>query len=142
MTKAKAGDRVKIHYTIKLTNGEIVGTSRNGMPLSFKIGHGKVIKGLEQGVIGMQAGESRTIEITPEHGYGRRNEELVTTVSKEELPSQMDIAVGRTVQFLDTGERMVSMIVTAVGEKTVTLDANHPFAGQLLTFEIILVALS
>ncbi|MBL0715824.1 MAG: peptidylprolyl isomerase [Desulfosarcina sp.] len=142
MTKAKAGDRVKIHYTIKLTNGEIVGTSKNGMPLSFKIGHGKVIRGLEQGVIGMQAGESRTIEIAPEQGYGRRNEELVTTVSKEELPAQMDIAVGRTVQYLDTGERMVSMIVTAVGEKTVRLDANHPFAGHPLAFEIILVALS
>jgi FKBP-type peptidyl-prolyl cis-trans isomerase 2 len=142
MKTATAGDQVRVHYTIKLGTGKVVGSSGGGQPLSFRIGAGAVIKGLEQGVIGMQVNESRTIQIPPEDGYGLRNESLVLTIKKDALPNQIDLAPGRAVQYRkETGEAM-NFIVSSVGEKTVTIDANHPFAGLTLTFEMVLVSIS
>ena len=137
--KAGLGDRVKIHYTVKLAGGEVVGTSKKGKPLTFTIGKGAVIKGLEHGMIGMQKGESRTLEVAPEQGYGARNEALVMTIKREELPADVDPEVGRTVQYLDSKGGMTNFIIAAVGEGTVTLDANHPFAGRILRYEIVLL---
>jgi len=142
MKTADTGDQVRVHYTIKLSSGEIVGGSGGGRPLAFRIGSATVIKGLEQGVIGMQVNESRTIQIPPEDGYGLRNEELVLTLDKAALPANIDLVPGRALQYRkETGEAM-NFIVAHVGEKTVTIDANHPFAGLTLTFEIVLVSLS
>jgi FKBP-type peptidyl-prolyl cis-trans isomerase 2 len=142
MQVAQAGQQAKIHYTIRLQSGEVVGTSKTGMPLVFRIGKGDVIKGLEQGVIGMQLGESRTIEIPPAAGYGARNDGRVLTLKREELPADLNTTVGRTVQYMtETGNR-INLVIAAVGEDTVTLDANHPFAGQTLLFDVTLLALS
>lgn len=141
MKKAEVGNFVKMHYTVKLSSGEIVGTSKKGMPLEFRIGRGKVFKRLEQGIVGMQAGESRTIEIAPEDGYGLRNEALVLKINKTELPTQNDIALGRTVQYMNESGSMVNLIIVDVGDDSVTLDANHPFAGKTLIYEVVLVAI-
>jgi FKBP-type peptidyl-prolyl cis-trans isomerase 2 len=142
MQTAKPGDRARIHYRIKLESGEIVGGSQGSQPLSFRIGKGKVLKPLEQAVIGMQVGESRSLTVTPQEGYGYRNEDLVITVEKAQMPQHMNPAVGRTVQYMAKSGEMVHMIVTAVGENTVTLDANHPFSGRTLIYDITLVSLS
>lgn len=140
MKTVKVGKRVKLHYTVKLADGEVVGTSKGGMPLEFTVGKGKVLKGLEQGVIGMEVGESRTIEIPPEAGYGMRDESRVLRLKKSELPTQDDIAIGRTVQYMNESGGMVNLIIVGVDEDTVTLDANHPFAGKTLTYEVAVVA--
>jgi peptidylprolyl isomerase len=140
MAKAEIGQRVKVHYTLKLKSGEVVGTSKRSMPLEFRIGKGKVIRKLETGVIGMELGETRRIEISPGEGYGRRNEKLVIRVPKKELPSQEDIAVGRTVQYMNESGGMVNFIIVAMDDDTVTLDANHPLAGKDLVYEVVLVA--
>lgn len=142
MKTAASGDQVRVHYTIKLSSGKVVGSSGGGQPLSFRIGSGAVIKGLEKGVLGMQVNESRTIQISPEDGYGLRNESLVLTIEKGALPANIDLVPGRAIQYRkETGEAM-NFIVAGVGEKTVTIDANHPFAGLNLTFEVVLVSLS
>ena len=140
MKTAERGNLVKIHYNIKLDNGDIAGTTRGGQPLSFTIGKGKVLKKLEQGVIGMQLNESRTIKIAPEHGFGQRNESLVIKVKKQELQTQMEIAPGRTVQYQSETGETVNFIIRDVDEETVTIDGNHPFAGENLTFDVVLVA--
>jgi FKBP-type peptidyl-prolyl cis-trans isomerase 2 len=140
MAKAEVGRRVKLHYTLKLKSGEVVGTSKRSMPLEFRIGKGKVIRKLETGVIGMEPGESRRIEVSPEEGYGRRNEELVIRLAKGELPSREDIAVGRTVQYMNESGSMVNFVIAATDEDSVTLDANHPLAGKDLVYEVVLVA--
>ncbi|MGB5987693.1 MAG: FKBP-type peptidyl-prolyl cis-trans isomerase [Desulfobacterales bacterium] len=141
MKTAQIGDRAKIHYTVKLPGGEVLGTSKSGPPLEFTLGKGKLIKKLEQGIVGMEVGESRTIEIPAEEGYGRRDESRVITVKKEELPTQQDIAVGRTVQYMGESGGMVNMIIVQVHDDAVTLDANHPFAGKDLVFEVVLLVL-
>ena len=142
MKTAQTGSRVKVHYTMKLSGGEVVGTSKGGQPLVFTIGKGNVVKGLENGVIGMQANESRTIEVTPEEGFGIRNEKLIITIEKKELPAHAQIEPGKTIQYKsETGEN-VNFVIIHAGDKTVTLDGNHPFAGQTLTFEVVLVAIA
>lgn len=138
MKTAQLGTTAAVHYTIKLADGQVVATSRTGKPLVFTIGKGQVLKGLDQGVIGMRIGESRTIEISPEDGYGPRDESLMITIDKSELPG--NLAVGKTFQYMSAPGSMVNFIVSRLGEKTATIDANHPFAGQNLIFEVDLVA--
>ena len=140
MKQAGKGDFVKIQYTIKLPDGRTVGRSSINKPLGFIIGKGKVLKGLESGVIGMQAGQSRTIAVAPDQGYGHRNPDLVITVSRQELPSQNDIKIGRTVQYMNESGAMVNFLIIAEDQETVTLDANHPFTGQELIYEVTLVS--
>jgi len=139
MKTVQMGDRAKIHYTIKLPSGEVIGTSKTGLPLEFTLGKGKLIKKLEEGIVGMEVGETRTIAVTPQEGYGVRDESRVITVKKEELPTQEDIAVGRTVQYMGESGNMVNMIIAQVHDDAVTLDANHPFAGKDLVFEVALL---
>ena len=99
MQTAQLGKQAKIHYTIKLRNGQQVGSSKGAMPLSFKIGEGDVLKGLDDGVLGMQLGERKTLEIEPEQGYGYRNEELVIKLKKEDLPPGFEPTTGRAVHI-------------------------------------------
>ena len=140
MKQAQKGHFVKIHYTIKQPDGKIIAASPNNKPLGFTIGKGKVLKGLESGVIGMQAGQTRTIAVTPDQGYGHRNPDLVITVSRQELPTQNDIRIGRTVQYMNESGAMVNFLIIAADQETVTLDANHPFAGQELIYEVTMVS--
>lgn len=141
MKTVQMGDRAKIHFTVKLPSGETLGTSKTGPPMEFTLGKGKLIKKLEQAMVGMQVGETRTIPLTPEEGYGLRDESRVLTIKKSDLPTQKDIAVGRTVQYMNESGGMVNMIITQVQDDTVTLDANHPFAGKDLVYEIVLLVI-
>lgn len=140
MEQARLGHFVKIQYAIKQPDGRVMGASSANKPLGFTIGKGKVLKGLEQGVIGMLAGQSRTITVPPDQGYGQRNPELVITVKKQELPTQNDIKVGRTVQYMNESGAMVNFLIIAADQDTVTLDANHPFAGQELIYEVTMIS--
>lgn len=140
MEQARTGHFVKIQYAIKLPDGRVMGASPANKPLGFTIGKGKVLKGLEQGVIGMRAGQSRTITVPPDQGYGRRNPDLVITVKKTELPTQNDIKIGRTVQYMNESGVMVNFLIIAADQDTVTLDANHPFAGQELIYEVTMIS--
>ncbi len=142
MKTAQIGNHAKVHYTVMLEDGEVMGTSKGGMPLSFTIGNGEIIKGLENGVVGMKAGDAKTITIAPEEGYGHRNEDQVIKIRRDELPPEEDIAVGRILQYRNENGHMVSLVVSEADEETVTLDANHPFAGHTLIYKIELVALS
>ena len=140
MKKAEIGDFVKVHYTIKRQDGKIVGASEQGKPLGFILGRGKVLKKLEQGVIGMRINETRTVKLTPEEGYGLRKPSMVIKIRKEDLPTQQHIAVGRTLQYMDESGTMINFIIADMDADTVILDANHPLAGQHLTYHVVLIS--
>jgi FKBP-type peptidyl-prolyl cis-trans isomerase 2 len=135
------GHRARIHYTAKLKNGKTVGSSRGGQPLSFTIGRGKVLKGLEQGIIGMQVGQMRAVEITPEQGYGVRNENMVMRLDRSKLPDNVMVEKGRVVQYRSETQEVVNLLIRDFDDKTITVDANHPFAGETLIYNVHLVAL-
>jgi len=138
MSKAKSGDKVKLHYTGKIRNGEVFGTSRNCEPLEFSIGSGSILPGIENAIIGMEVGETRTIELTPEDAYGLRREELTLDVKKSEFPENMTFSVGESIPMQRKNGNFILVIIKDVKEDTITLDANHPLAGETLVFEVVL----
>ena len=139
MTQAKAGDAVKVHYTGKLADGDIFSTSTQGDPLQFIIRKGQTIPGFDQAVEGMQVGESKRIEVSSEQAYGPYLDDLVIQVDCKELPPDLDPKVGDRLQIQQEDGRAIPVSVIDLTDEAVTLDANHPWAGKDLTFELELV---
>lgn len=142
MAQAQPGDTVKVHYTGKLEDGTIFDSSAERDPLQFSIGEGRVIPGFEQAAIGMSPGDSKTVTIPAEQAYGSHRPELVMVVERQRMPADLSVEVGQQLEIRQSNGQVIPVIVTDVSESKVTLDANHPLAGQDLTFEIELVEVS
>lgn len=127
------GSKVKVHYTGKFEDNNVFDTSTDKEPLEFTVGEGKLIPGFENGVIGLNAGEKTTIELTPEEAYGPVRGELVNEVPKENLPE--GVQVGQMLQA-QTEQGPINVTVTEIGETTAKVDANHPLAGKKLIFDL------
>lgn len=139
MARASAGDTVKVHYTGKLEDGTVFDSSRDREPLEFTLDGGQIIAGFEEAVEGMEEGEETTVEIPPEKAYGPHQEQAVMEFPRSELPDEMAPEVGVQLQLQGQNGQVFPARITDVGDETVTLDANHPLAGETLTFEIELV---
>ncbi len=142
MATAKAGDKVKIHYTGKLDDGTVFDSSSGREPLDFELGAGAVIPGFDAAVTGMSSGENKTVRIEAEEAYGPRREDMIMEVNRSEMPADMDLEVGMQLQASPPGAPPVLLTVVSLNEETVTLDGNHPLAGQALTFEIELTEIA
>ena len=141
MEQAKQGDNIKVHYEGTLDDGTVFDSSEGHDPLEFTIGEGRVIPGFEQMVVGMSEGESKTEKIPTDQAYGPYNAEHVIEVERNAVPPEIEIEVGQQLGMKNTDGRVIQVTVTEVTEGKVTLDANHPLAGQDLTFSIKLVAI-
>lgn len=139
MTQAKSGDTVRIHYTGTLDDGTQFDSSAGRDPLEFALGGGQVIPGFDSAVDGMAVGESKSVTIQPEDAYGHRHDRLVQDLPKSALPEEIEPAVGMQLQSESPDGHVMNLVVTAVGDDSITLDANHPLAGKALTFDIELV---
>jgi peptidylprolyl isomerase len=139
MTQAKSGDTVRIHYTGTLDDGTEFDSSAGREPLEFSLGGGQVIPGFDSAVDGMAVGENKTVTIPADEAYGERHEQLVQQVPKDALPEEIDPAVGMQLQSQSPEGQVMSLVVTDVADDTITVDGNHPLAGQSLTFAIELV---
>ena len=143
MAQASNGDSVRIHYTGRLNDGTVFDSSREREPLEFTIGQrqGQVIPGFEDGVIGMEPGESKTVEIPADQAYGPRLAKQIIEVDRATMPPDMQLEIGTHVQGAQPGGQTTDFIVTALTESLVTLDANHPLAGKDLIFDLELVGI-
>jgi len=139
MQQVKSGDKVKVHYHGKLTNGETFDSSEGRSPLEFEVGGGMVIKGFDDGVTGMSIGEKKTVNIPFNEAYGPRNPEMVIEFPKDRFPQDMEIEVGMPLAMSGGNGEQFQVVVTEIKEDSVMLDANHPLAGQDLVFDIELV---
>lgn len=135
---AKSGDTVRVHYTGKLEDGSVFDSSQGRDPLEFTVGSGQVIPGFDQAVAGMKPGDEREVTIPAENAYGDRKEDLVIVVERSQLPPDIDPDVGQQLQLKQDGQAFV-VTVADVQPENITLDANHPLAGETLTFELKLV---
>lgn len=142
MGTAQIGNTVKVHYTGKLDGGEVFDSSAGRDPLEFKIGSGNLIEGFEKGVIGMGVGDTKAITITPEEGYGKSLDELILTIGRENIPDDIPVQVGQQVQLSSSAGSPINAIMTEVSDESVTLDANHPLAGQTLFFDLELMEIA
>ena len=136
MAQAKTGDTVKVHYTGKLDDGTVFDTSAAREPLQFTIGEGQIIPDFEQAIVGMNLGESKTIQIPSENAYGPHQKEMVMVVDRKEFPDDLKPEVDQRLQVRQPDGQSFAVTVTDVSESKVTLDGNHPLAGKDLTFDI------
>lgn len=141
MTQAKSGDLVAIHYTGKLEDGTVFDSSRDRDPLEFSLGSGQVIPGLEAAVMGMSLGESKTEVIPSEQAYGPYRDEMVMVVDLQQIPAEIPLEVGIQLQLQGPDGQAVPVLVSDLSNSDVTLDANHPLAGETLIFDIELVGI-
>ena len=139
MAQAKTGDTVHIHYTGRLDDGTVFDSSQDRAPLSFTLGEGRVIPGFEAAVTGMEPGESKVAEIPSAQAYGPRRSEMELSVPRSQLPEDLDPQVGQQLQMQTAEGQVFPVRVTGASAETVELDANHPLAGEDLTFDIHLV---
>ena len=139
MAQAQNGDTVTVHYTGRLEDGTVFDSSVNRDPLQFTLGEGLLIPGFEQAVLGMNPGDSKTVEVSADQAYGPHQEEMVVEIDRQEFPPHFQPEVGQQLQIPQSDGRTTQLIVTDVSEQKVTLDANHPLAGRDLIFDIQLL---
>ncbi len=139
MSTAKVNDKVKVHYTGKLTSGEVFDSSLEREPIEFVLGAGQMIPGFDQGVLGMALNEKKTLNIPAEEAYGESNPALIQTLDRAQLPADLKPEVGQTLVAGSPEGQEMHVQVTDVTEKTITIDANHPLAGKELVFDIELM---
>lgn len=139
MVQAQQGNTVKVHYTGKLEDGTVFDSSENGDPLEFTIGSGNVIPGFEKAVVGMSLGDSKTEVIPVDDAYGPHREEMVLVVDRTQMPTDLEPEIGQQLQIQQPSGQAIPVVITDVSDSEVTLDANHPLAGEELTFDIQLV---
>ncbi len=140
--QAKHGDKVKVHYTLKINGGEVVDSSAGAPPLEFTLGDGRMIPGFEAGVIGMSAGEKKTINIPADLAYGPRNEKMVFEFPKDRCPEGFDPQLGQQIQLNRPDGKSFVATVAGVTEGGYAMDANHPLAGKDLVFDLEIVEIS
>ncbi len=136
MATAQTGDTVRVHYTGKLDDGTVFDSSVGGDPIEFVIGDHQVIPGFEDGVTGMILGESKTIVIPFDQAYGAYDDELVLNVPRDQFPDHITPEVGEALQLQQPDGNVITVVISEVSDEAVTLDANHPLAGEDLTFDL------
>lgn len=134
--KVKKGDTIQVHYTGKLEDGKEFDSSLNRQPLQFEVGAGRVIKGFEDAVVGLQVGEKKTVTIPDKDAYGSYDENLLIEIPKKNVPEGIIPEVGMRLQLVNQQGQAAHVVVTEILDETVRLDANHPLAGKTLVFDL------
>ena len=142
MAEAKQGDQVKVHYTGKLTDGTVFDSSVEREPMPVTIGSEQTLPDLEQALIGMSPGESKTITIGADRAFGPHREDLVANISSDQIAPGLEPEVGQRLEATQGEGKKAVVTVTDVNESGITVDANHPLAGEDLTFDLELVEIT
>ncbi|MEM7106846.1 MAG: peptidylprolyl isomerase [Bacteroidota bacterium] len=142
MSVVKKGDKVKVHYTGKLRDGQVFDSSRGQSPLEFEVGSGMMIAGFDAAVHGMQVGDTKVAEIPAKEAYGEVNTGMIMDINKSKLPSDLKPEVGLQLGMQQPNGQSLPVTVTQVHEDRITIDANHALAGKDLIFEIELIEIT
>jgi FKBP-type peptidyl-prolyl cis-trans isomerase 2 len=138
---AQQGSIVKVHYTGSLSDGEVFDSSEGAEPLEFQIGSGQVIPGFELAITGMAEGESKKFTIPSQEAYGDREESMMVTFPISNLPEGFEAEIGAQIDLEDEDGNQIPALIIDVDDEKIMLDANHPLAGEDLTFEITVVSI-
>lgn len=137
--RVKNGDMVKVHYTGTFDNGTVFDSSAGREPLEFSVGAGMMIRGFDEGVVGMQEGETKTIHIPADRAYGQYREDLVFLVDPASVQGGESLTGGEQVSITLPGGHVMAGTVTGISPDGIVIDANHRLAGEDLTFSVTLV---
>jgi FKBP-type peptidyl-prolyl cis-trans isomerase SlpA len=134
-----AATQVTLHFAIKLDNGDVVDSTFDKQPATFKVGDGNLLPGFEQALYGLKAGDKRSLPIAPEQGFGQPNPQNVQVMPRSQF-KDMELAEGLLVIFNDAANAELPGMVQSFDEQQVSVDFNHPLAGKTLSFEVEILA--
>lgn len=139
MSQVKADDTVEVHYTGKLTDGQVFDSSLERKPLEIQLGKGQLIPGFEKGLLDMQVNEKKTVTVSSDDAYGEVRKDLFQEVPKSELPEEItpEVGMGLVAKNPDGTERQLR--IAEVHKESIVIDANHPLAGKDLIFDLEVV---
>ncbi|MBI2143459.1 peptidylprolyl isomerase [Candidatus Woesearchaeota archaeon] len=133
------GSKVSVEYTGSFDDGTVFDTSEGKAPITFVTGNSEVIKGFDEAVVGMKKGEVKKITITPQEGYGDRDEKLRQQVPRSVFPQEMKLEKGMGFSFKTPEGQVIHATITEANSESVTVDMNHPLAGRNLVFDLKVV---
>ena len=139
MSKVTDGSKVKVHYTGKLNDGTVFDTSKEREPLEFTVGQGQVIPGFEDAVKGMETGDCKNVTLDCEQAYGQRRQDMILDVPKDKFPAEIPAKEGQQLMLRHPEGQEFPAFIVEIKDEVITLDANHPLAGEDLNFEIELL---
>ena len=131
---------VSMEYTLKI-DGEVIDSSEGQDPLEFLTGHGNIISGLEREMIGMKVGDSKDVVVAPADGYGEYDEDAYLDVPKDQFPNDMPVEEGLELTVRDDSGEARYARIESIADETVSLNFNHPLAGDELHFNVKVVNL-
>lgn len=140
MSLVKEDSTLKVHYTGKLTDGQVFDSSiERGEPIEFTMGQGQLIPGFEKGLVNMKVNEKKTINIPFSEAYGEPRKELIQEVQKNQLPAEIKPEVGMGLVSQNQNGQEINLVVTEVKVESIVVDGNHPLAGKDLIFDLEVV---
>ena len=140
MTDVRIGPdkQVTLHFALKLDNGDVVDSTFDKNPATFKVGDGNLLPGFEQAIYGLKAGDKRSLPISPEQGFGQGNPQNIQVMPRSQF-QDMELSEGLLVIFNDAANAELPGVVKAFDDSQVTIDFNHPLAGKALSFEVEII---
>ena len=137
MVQARTGDTVKVHYEGRLGDGTPFASTADHEPAEVTIGSRALVPAFEEAIVGMEPGESKTLTVVAEDAFGPHREDLVKTIGRQALAPDEAPQVGERLSAIDPDGNSVAVRITDVSEDAITIDANHPLAGEDLAFDIL-----
>ena len=125
------GTQVTLHFSLKLTDGQMVDSNFEGEPAVFSVGDGNLLHGFEQALFGLKAGQQETFILDPEHSFGPRNPDNVQRITRDQFPDDVDLEEGQQAELPG--------VVTEFDDAVVTVDFNHPLAGRDIEFSVLIL---
>lgn len=130
--------QVTLHFALKLDNGDVVDSTFDKKPATFKVGDGNLLPGFEQAIYGLKAGDKRSLSISPEQGFGQGNPQNIQVMPRSQF-QDMELSEGLLVIFNDAANAELPGVVKAFDDSQVTIDFNHPLAGKALSFDVEII---
>jgi FKBP-type peptidyl-prolyl cis-trans isomerase SlpA len=140
MTDLRIGPdkQVTLHFALKLENGDVVDSTFDKQPATFKVGDGNLLPGFEAALYGFKAGDKRSLQIAPENAFGQPNPQNVQVMPRSQF-ADMELSEGLLIIFNDAANAELPGVVKAFDEQQVTIDFNHPLAGKTLSFDVEII---
>lgn len=140
MTEQRIGPdkEVTLHFALKLANGDVVDSTFDKQPATFKVGDGNLLPGFEAALYGFKAGDKRSLQIEPENAFGQPNPQNVQVMPRSQF-AEMELSEGLLIIFNDAANTELPGVLKAFDEQQVTIDFNHPLAGKTLSFDVEII---
>ncbi len=134
-TRIEQGSKVELHFSVSIENGvEIDNTRSREQPVTLVIGDGNLLPGFEKALMGLRAGDRRTVHLPPDDAFGQWNPENIQTFDTVKFEQRPD--VGQMIEFEDKAKASLFGVVKSVGDDITEIDFNHPLAGKNISFEV------